>query len=46
MEFLFREMDRLRRAGKFICEFLGRSPASRVARALDAREPLAVAGCA
>ena len=40
------DMDRLRLAGKFICEFLGRVPASRVARALDAREPLAAAGSA
>ena len=38
------DMERLRLAGKFICEFLGRVPASRVARALDAREPLAAAG--
>ena len=40
------DMGRLRLAGKFICEFLGRVPASRVARALDAREPLAAAGSA
>ncbi|MEP6943171.1 MAG: hydroxymethylglutaryl-CoA lyase [Betaproteobacteria bacterium] len=31
------DMTRLRAAGRFICDFLGRAPASRVARALDAR---------
>jgi hydroxymethylglutaryl-CoA lyase len=35
------DMTRLRGAGRFICDFLGRRPASRVARALDAKEPLA-----
>jgi hydroxymethylglutaryl-CoA lyase len=35
------DMTGLRIAGRFICDFLGRSPASRVARALDAKEPLA-----
>ena len=35
------DMTRLRLAGRFICDFLGRRPASRVARALDAKEPLA-----
>ena len=35
------DMTRLRLAGHFICDFLGRRPASRVARALDAKEPLA-----
>jgi hydroxymethylglutaryl-CoA lyase len=34
------DMRKLRRAGKTICEFLGRPPASRVARALDAKDPL------
>ena len=34
------DMTRLRLAGRYICEFLGRQPASRVARALDARQPL------
>jgi hydroxymethylglutaryl-CoA lyase len=34
------DMTRLRVAGRFICDFLGRRPASRVARALDAKEPL------
>ena len=33
-------MTRLRRAGKYISAHLGREPASRVARALDARQPL------
>jgi hydroxymethylglutaryl-CoA lyase len=37
------DMAGLRIAGHFICDFLGRSPASRVARALDAKEPLASA---
>jgi predicted Fe-S protein YdhL (DUF1289 family) len=37
------DMTRLRLAGRFICDFLGRRPASRVARALDAKEPLAMA---
>ena len=34
------DMTRLRLAGRYICAFLGRQPASRVARALDARQPL------
>ena len=34
------DMARLRIAGHFICDFLGRPPASRVARALDAKQPL------
>jgi hydroxymethylglutaryl-CoA lyase len=34
------DMTRLRIAGRYICDFLGRQPASRVARALDARQPL------
>jgi hydroxymethylglutaryl-CoA lyase len=34
------DMTRLRRAGKYISAHLGREPASRVARALDARQPL------
>ena len=34
------DMTRLRIAGGYISDFLGRSPASRVARALDAKEPL------
>ena len=34
-------MAKLRRAGQFISDFLGRPPASRVARALNARDPLA-----
>jgi hydroxymethylglutaryl-CoA lyase len=33
-------MTRLRIAGKFICDFLGRPTTSRVARALDAKTPL------
>jgi hydroxymethylglutaryl-CoA lyase len=33
------DMTKLRRAGHFISDFLGRAPASRVARALAAREP-------
>ena len=35
------DMTRLRRAGRFICDALGRPSASRVARALDAKDPLA-----
>ena len=35
------DMTRLRIAGRYISDFLGRPPASRVARALDARQPLA-----
>ena len=34
------DMTRLRRAGHFISGFLGRPPVSRVARALDAKQPL------
>jgi len=34
------DMTRLRLAGRYICDFLGRQPASRAARALDARQPL------
>jgi hydroxymethylglutaryl-CoA lyase len=34
------DMDRLRRAGQFISAVLNRPPVSRVARALNAREPL------
>jgi hydroxymethylglutaryl-CoA lyase len=34
------DLTRLRRAGRFISDYLGRAPASRVARALDAKEPL------
>jgi hydroxymethylglutaryl-CoA lyase len=35
------DMTKLRRAGRFIADFLGRAPDSRVARALDASMPLA-----
>ncbi len=34
------DMTRLRRAGQYICDFLERLPASRVARALNAKDPL------
>ena len=34
------DLTLLRRAGRFISQHLGRAPASRVARALDAKEPL------
>jgi hydroxymethylglutaryl-CoA lyase len=34
------DMTALRRAGRLISQFLGRAPVSRVARALDAKEPL------
>jgi hydroxymethylglutaryl-CoA lyase len=34
------DMTKLRRAGRYISDFLARPSASRVARALDAREPL------
>jgi hypothetical protein len=34
-------MTALRRAGRDILRVLGRAPVSRVARALDAKEPLA-----
>ena len=37
------DMTRLRIAGRYISDFLGRPPASRVARALDARQPLPAA---
>ena len=37
------DMTRLRLAGRFISEFLGRTPVSRVARALDAKDPLPAA---
>jgi len=35
------DMDRLRRAGRYVAQHLGRAPDSRVARALDASRPLA-----
>ena len=35
------DMTRLRRAGRYISDFLQRPPVSRVARALDAKSPLA-----
>jgi hypothetical protein len=35
------DMTRLRAAGAFISDYLGRAPASRVARALAAKAPLA-----
>jgi len=35
------DMTRLRMAGQFIADFLGRPTTSRVARALDAKNPLA-----
>jgi hydroxymethylglutaryl-CoA lyase len=34
------DMTRLRRAGQYISDFLGRPPVSRVARALNAKQPL------
>jgi hydroxymethylglutaryl-CoA lyase len=34
------DMTALRRAGRYISDFLGRDPVSRVARALAAKEPL------
>jgi len=34
------DMTKLRRAGRYISDFLGRPPVSRVARALDAKDPL------
>src|SRR3974390_1497151 len=37
------DMARLRVAGHYICDFLGRAPVSRVARALDAKQPLPAA---
>ena len=36
------DMTRLRAAGRYICTHLGRASASRVARALDAKDPLPV----
>jgi hydroxymethylglutaryl-CoA lyase len=36
------DMTKLRRAGRYISDFLGRAPVSRVARALDAKDPLSV----
>ena len=36
------DMTRLRVAGHYISDFLGREPVSRVARALDAKQPLVV----
>jgi hydroxymethylglutaryl-CoA lyase len=35
------DMNKLRRAGRYIAQYLGRAPDSRVARALDASQPLA-----
>ncbi len=35
------DMTRLRKAGQYISDFLGREPVSRVARALNAKQPLA-----
>jgi len=40
------DMTRLRIAGRYICEFLKRQPVSRVARALDAKQPLPAAQAA
>jgi len=37
------DLTKLRMAGQFISDFLGRAPVSRVARALAAKEPLGVA---
>ena len=37
------DMTRLRMAGQYISEYLGRAPVSRVARALNAKEPLPAA---
>jgi hydroxymethylglutaryl-CoA lyase len=34
------DMTRLRRAGQYICAFLGREPVSRVALAMNAKQPL------
>jgi hydroxymethylglutaryl-CoA lyase len=34
------DLTKLRRAGRYISDFLGRAPVSHVARALDAKEPL------
>ena len=38
------DLTRLRRAGRYISDYLGQPPASRVARALAAKEPLGAAG--
>jgi hydroxymethylglutaryl-CoA lyase len=40
------DMTRLRIAGQFISDFLGRAPVSRVARALNAKDPLPEAAAA
>ena len=40
------DMTRLRIAGQFISDFLGRAPVSRVARALNAKDPLPAATAA
>jgi len=40
------DMTRLRIAGQFISDFLGRAPISRVARALNAKDPLPAAATA
>ena len=40
------DMTRLRLAGQYISDFLGRPPVSRVARALNAKQPLATVGSA
>ena len=40
------DMTRLRLAGQYISDFLGKPPVSRVARALNAKQPLAAAGSA
>ena len=40
------DMTRLRIAGQFISDFLGRAPISRVARALNAKDPLPAAAIA
>jgi hydroxymethylglutaryl-CoA lyase len=40
------DLTRLRAAGRFISDYLGREPMSRVARALDAKEPLSTTSLA
>jgi hydroxymethylglutaryl-CoA lyase len=40
------DMTRLRLAGHYISDFLGRPPVSRVARALNAKQPLSGASAA
>ena len=40
------DMTRLRGAGQYISDFLGRPPVSRVARALNAKQPLSATGSA